>query len=61
MKATQDKRKSYVDQGPKPLEFEERDKVFLRISLVKGIRVFNGKGKLNPNLLDRTISLRKST
>ena len=50
MKATQDRQKSYADQCRKPLEFEEGDKVFLKVYPipVKAIWHFNAKGKLIP-------------
>jgi len=37
MKAAQDRQKSYVDPRRKPLKFEEGDKVFLKVTPVKGI------------------------
>jgi len=35
MKASQDRQKAYTDRRRKPLEFEEDDKVFLKVSPVK--------------------------
>jgi len=40
MKVTQDRQKAYTDRWRKPLEFEEGDKVFLKVSPVKGLRRF---------------------
>jgi len=37
MKAAEGKPKSYTDQRRKPLEFEEEDKVFLKVSPIKGV------------------------
>ena len=43
----QDRQKSYTDWRWKSLEFKG-DKVFLKVSPVKGVHKFNIKGKLNP-------------
>jgi len=51
MKAAQDRHKSYADQHCKPIEFEEVDKVFLKVSPVKGMRQFKVKGKLSPRFV----------
>ena len=40
--------KSYADQWRKDLEFEQGEKVYLKISLIKGVVRFGNKGKLNP-------------
>ncbi|XP_074300323.1 uncharacterized protein LOC141631567 [Silene latifolia] len=48
MKATQDRQKSYTDIRRQPLEFEVGDKVFLKVSLMKGVKRFGIKGKLSP-------------
>ncbi|XP_074282977.1 uncharacterized protein LOC141607520 [Silene latifolia] len=40
MKATQDRQKSYADIRRRPLEFEVGDKVFLKVSLMKGVKRF---------------------
>lgn len=42
----QDRQKSYVDQRMRDLEFEIGDKVFLRISPLKGIVRFGKRDKL---------------
>jgi len=47
MKAAQDRQKAYADRRRKPLQFEQGNKVFLKVSLVKGLRRFNVKGKLS--------------
>ena len=41
-------KKSYANKRRKILEFEVVDKVFLKVSAVKGTRCFNFKGKLSP-------------
>ena len=40
--------KSYADQRRKDLEFEEGDKVYFKISPMKGVVRFGKKGKLSP-------------
>jgi len=47
VKAAQSRQKSYVDRRRRPLEFEVRDQVFLRVSLTKSITRFGVTGKLN--------------
>ena len=37
MKAAQDRQKSYANQRRKPLEFENEDKVFLKVSPIKEV------------------------
>ena len=51
LKAAQDRQKSYADQHRKPLESEEGDNVFLKVSPIKGVRRFNVKGKLSPRFV----------
>ncbi|GJS44069.1 putative reverse transcriptase domain-containing protein [Tanacetum coccineum] len=48
MKAAQDRQKSYADQKRKPIEFEVRDRVMLKVSPWKGVVRFGKRGKLNP-------------
>nr|GFD11479.1 putative reverse transcriptase domain, ribonuclease H-like domain, aspartic peptidase domain protein [Tanacetum cinerariifolium] len=44
IQAARDRQKSYVDKRRKPLEFQVRDKVMLKVSPLKGvIRLANGK------------------
>ncbi|GJU65498.1 putative reverse transcriptase domain-containing protein [Tanacetum coccineum] len=47
-KSTRDSQKSYVDNRRKPLEFEVRDRVLLKVSPWKGVIHFGRKGKLAP-------------
>nr|GEU54871.1 retrotransposon protein, putative, Ty3-gypsy subclass [Tanacetum cinerariifolium] len=42
--------KSYVDVRCKPLKFQVRDNVMLKVSLWKGVIRFGKRGKLNPSL-----------
>ncbi|GJW77572.1 putative reverse transcriptase domain-containing protein, partial [Tanacetum coccineum] len=48
LKAARDRQKSYADNRRKPLEFEEGDRVMLKVSPWKGIIRFGKKGKLAP-------------
>ena len=47
MRAAQDQQKKYVDLRRRKLEFEEGDRVFLKISLTKGVKRFGMRGKLS--------------
>jgi hypothetical protein len=44
----QSRQKSYADNRRRPLEFMEGDKVFLKVSPMKGVMRFGKKGKLSP-------------
>ncbi|GKE53850.1 putative reverse transcriptase domain-containing protein [Tanacetum coccineum] len=46
-----DRQKSYADRRRKPLEFEIRDKVMLKVSPWKGVICFGKRGKLNPRYI----------
>nr|GEV23901.1 putative reverse transcriptase domain-containing protein [Tanacetum cinerariifolium] len=48
MQATRDRQKSYADLKCKPMEFQVKDKVMLKISPWKGVVRFGKRGKLNP-------------
>ncbi|GJT22982.1 putative reverse transcriptase domain-containing protein [Tanacetum coccineum] len=48
LKAVRDRQKSYADNRCKPLEFEVRDRVLLKVSPWKGVIRFGTKGKLAP-------------
>nr|GEW04178.1 putative reverse transcriptase domain-containing protein [Tanacetum cinerariifolium] len=43
-----DRHKSYADLKRKPMEFQVRDKVMLKVSPWKGVVRFGKRGKLNP-------------
>jgi hypothetical protein len=49
--ATQSCQKSYTDKRHSPLEFEVGDHIYLRVSLLKGVRRFGIKGKLAPRYI----------
>ena len=48
LKIAQDQKKSYADAHRRELEFQEGDRVFLKISPMKGVFRFGKRGKLNP-------------
>ncbi|GKB99222.1 hypothetical protein Tco_0985359 [Tanacetum coccineum] len=51
MQAARDRQKSYVDKRHRPLEFEVRDKVMLKVAPWKGVIQFRKRGKLNPRYI----------
>nr|GFA58768.1 putative reverse transcriptase domain-containing protein [Tanacetum cinerariifolium] len=51
IQATHDRQKSYSDRRRKPLEFEVRDKVMLKVSPWKWVIHFGKWGKLNPRYI----------
>ncbi|GJS23676.1 putative reverse transcriptase domain-containing protein, partial [Tanacetum coccineum] len=51
MQAARDRQKSYADLKRKPIEFEVRDKVMLKVSPWKGVVRFGKQGKLNPRFV----------
>nr|GFA70059.1 putative reverse transcriptase domain-containing protein [Tanacetum cinerariifolium] len=48
MQAARDRQKSYADLKRKPMKFQVRDKVMLKVSPWKGVVRFGKRGKLNP-------------
>ncbi|GJX72200.1 putative reverse transcriptase domain-containing protein [Tanacetum coccineum] len=48
MQAARDRQKSYADLKRKPMEFQVRDKVKLKVSPWKGVVHFGKRGKFNP-------------
>nr|GEW87678.1 putative reverse transcriptase domain-containing protein [Tanacetum cinerariifolium] len=48
MQAARDRQKSYADLKHKPMEFQVRDKVMLKVSPRKGVVRFGKRRKLNP-------------
>nr|GFA92508.1 putative reverse transcriptase domain-containing protein [Tanacetum cinerariifolium] len=48
MQAARDQQKSYADLKRKPIEFQVRDKVMLKVSPWKRVVRFGKRGKLNP-------------
>ncbi|XP_024974819.1 uncharacterized protein LOC112512922 [Cynara cardunculus var. scolymus] len=51
LKAAQDRQKSYADKRSRPIEFQEGDRVMLKVSPWKGIIRFGKRGKLSPCFL----------
>ncbi|GKF27388.1 hypothetical protein Tco_0083282, partial [Tanacetum coccineum] len=51
MQAARDRQKSYDDKRCRPLEFEVRDKVMLKVAPWKGVMRFGKHGKLNPRYI----------
>jgi hypothetical protein len=48
MAATQDRQKSYAGKRRKPIEFKVGDHVYLKVSLMRGVKRFGIKRKLEP-------------
>ncbi|GJT17210.1 putative reverse transcriptase domain-containing protein [Tanacetum coccineum] len=48
MQAAHDRQKNYTDLKRKPMEFQDGDKVMLKVSPWKGVVHFGKRGKLNP-------------
>nr|GEU88327.1 putative reverse transcriptase domain-containing protein [Tanacetum cinerariifolium] len=51
IQAARDRQKSYADVRGKPLEFQVRDKVMLKVSPWNGVIRFGKRGKLNPRYI----------
>ncbi|KAL0549596.1 hypothetical protein IC582_014082 [Cucumis melo] len=51
MHTAQSRQKSYADVRRKDLEFEIGDKVFLKVAPMKGVLLFERKGKLSPRFV----------
>jgi hypothetical protein len=51
LRVAQTRQKSYADNRRRPLEFEERDLVYLKMSPLCGMRKFKVKGKLFPRYI----------
>ncbi|GJY55987.1 hypothetical protein Tco_0455102, partial [Tanacetum coccineum] len=51
MQAACDRQKIYADKRRRPLEFEVRDKVMLKVAPWKGVMRFGKRGKLNPHYI----------
>ncbi|RVW93684.1 Transposon Ty3-I Gag-Pol polyprotein [Vitis vinifera] len=55
LKTAQDRQKSYADKRRRPLEFEEGDWLFVKVSPRRGIFRFGKKGKLAPRFKNKVI------
>ncbi|GJR81286.1 putative reverse transcriptase domain-containing protein [Tanacetum coccineum] len=51
IQAARYRQKSYADVRRKPLEFQEGDRVMLKVSPWKGVTCFGKRGKLNPRYI----------
>ncbi|GJV51378.1 putative reverse transcriptase domain-containing protein [Tanacetum coccineum] len=54
LQAARDRQRSYANVRRKPLEFQVRDRVMLKVSPRKGVIRFGKRGKLNPRNLQRS-------
>ncbi|GKD18225.1 putative reverse transcriptase domain-containing protein [Tanacetum coccineum] len=51
LQAARDRKRSYANIRRKPLEFQVRDRVMLKVSSQKGVIQFRKRGKLNPRYI----------
>ncbi|GKE64890.1 putative reverse transcriptase domain-containing protein [Tanacetum coccineum] len=51
LQASHDRQRSYADKRRKPLEFQVRDKVMLKVSPWNGVIRFGKRGRLNPRYI----------
>ena len=51
MKTTYSRQKSYADHKRRDFKLKEGDKVYLKISPIKGVVIFVKKGKLSPRFV----------
>jgi hypothetical protein len=51
LRVAQTRQESYADNRRRPLEFEEGDHVYLKMSPLRGMRRFKVKGKLSPHFI----------
>jgi hypothetical protein len=51
LRIAQTRQKSYADNRRRPLEFEEGDHVYLKVSPIRGMRRFKVKGNLSPRFI----------
>jgi hypothetical protein len=51
LRVAQTRQKSYADNRRRPLEIEERNHVYLKVSPLRGMRRFKVKGKLFPHFI----------
>jgi hypothetical protein len=59
LRVAQTMQKSYADNRRRPLEFEEGDHVYLKMSPLRGMRRFRVKGKLSPRFIGPFIVFRR--
>jgi hypothetical protein len=56
LRTTQSRQKTYADTRRRQLEFEEVDHVYLKVSPIRGMRIFKVKGKLSPRFIGPFLS-----
>jgi hypothetical protein len=59
LRVAQTRQKSYDDNRRRPLEFEEGDHVYLKVSPIRGMRRFKVKGKLSPRFIGPFVIFRQ--
>jgi hypothetical protein len=59
LRVAQTIQKSYADNRRRPLEFEEGDHVYLKVSPLRGMRRFKVKGKLSPRYIGPFLIFRR--
>jgi hypothetical protein len=59
LRVSQTRQKSYADDRRRPLEFEERNHVYLKVSPLRGMRRFKVKGKLSPRFIGPFLILKR--
>jgi hypothetical protein len=59
LRVAQTRQKSYADNRRRPLEFEEGDYVYLKMSPLRGMRRFKVKGKLSPRYIEPFLIFRR--
>jgi hypothetical protein len=56
LRVAQTRKESYANNRRRPLEFEERNHVYLKVSPLHGMRRFKVKGKLSPRFIGPILS-----
>ena len=51
LRVAQTRQRSYADNRRRPLEFEEGDYVYLKVSPLRGMRSFKVESKLSPHFV----------
>jgi hypothetical protein len=59
LRTVQSRQKSYADTQRRLLEFKEGDHVYLKVSLIRGMRRFKVKGKLSPRFIGPFLILKR--